>query len=74
MQTFTNIFEIGYGLNDSQALSFGDLRFLGHLTKDYQCDYQGNVVSIEWVVVGDIEFTTERGEKFVKGDRISWEK
>jgi hypothetical protein len=70
-----NVIEAG-GYAD--ALCFGDLREVGLLKKDYipgsgapgDCDPHG----IEWTVIGDVEFTTDRGDVYKKGDCIEWQK
>jgi len=60
----------------SDGLCFGDLQDRGLLKKRYipgnGPDYDPS--GIEWTVVGDVEFTTECGNTFKKGDVIEWEK
>jgi len=62
----------------SPDLCFGDLRNVGLLDKSYipgsgapdDCDPHG----IEWVVIGDVEFTDSHGDSHKKGDVIEWMK
>jgi hypothetical protein len=72
MQFFENVWTASYARDH---FSFGDLQKLGHLTKRYVtvCHSDPDVFDIEWTVVGDIEFTDQRGNRYKQGDVIVWE-
>jgi len=63
---------------NDDGMCFGDLRNAGLLDKNYipGTGYGGDwdPTGIVWTVIGDVEFTTDRGETFKKGDRIEWQK
>ena len=72
-QRFINVYPATHRLGE---FAFGDLQALGHLTKRYQQEsrWDPDSFTIVWTVVGDIEFTTTRGDTFRQGDVIEWPK
>ena len=70
-----NVIEAG---GTTEGICFGDLRNAGLLGKDYipGTGYgdDWDPTGIVWTVIGDFEFTTDRGETFKKGDVIEWQK
>lgn len=72
-ERFTNVYPATFHRGE---FAFGDLQRLGHLTKRYRPEsrHDPDNFTIVWTVVGDIEFTTTRGETFRQGDVIEWPK
>jgi len=72
-ERFTDIYPASHAKGH---VAFGDLQALGHLTKRYvpESRWDPDNFTIVWTVVGDIEFTTTRGETFRQGDVIEWPK
>lgn len=74
---FDNVYTAsGVAKSRHDGLCFGDLQDMGYLTKHYRqvSRHDPDGFTIEWTVVGDIEFTDSHGNHWKQGDVIEWEK